>query len=103
MKQQNGTPNSRNLSSVNRSHSGNKSKAKASHKKWSSPKGKKFNKKEKPASRFDPTNPGRYVTKAAWSRMSPEDRQTSRDARNVVARRSIQSISTQVDNTPCSL
>ena len=32
--------------------------------------------------------------------MSDDERQSSRDARNVVGRRSIQSISTQVDNTP---
>ena len=87
MKQQNGTPNNRNLSSVNRSYSGNKSKAKTPHKKWTNPQGKKFNKKEKPATRFDPNHPGQYVTKAAWFRMSDDERQSSRDARNTEGRR----------------
>ena len=97
LRQQNGTPTNRNLSSFNRSNNnGNKSKSKykSPHKKWTNPKHKKSSKRDKPATAYDPNNPGQYVTKSAWARMTDAEKQASRDARNTEDRRNLQSVTT---------
>ena len=100
MKQQNGTPQNRNLARLNTSN--NKSKSKKAHKKWVNPKSKKFGFKGKLATKFDPANPGQYVIKSAWHQMSKAQKQSSRDARNA-AQRAIQSIKTNAESSTKTL
>ena len=90
-KQQNGSNQSRNLSSYTKANS------KTAHKKWVNPKSKKHKKKRpKPATKFDPNNPGACLTKKAWNEMTPAQQEASRTARNEEQRAaSIKSVKTK--------
>ena len=60
-----------------------KSPTKSAHKKWVNPKSKKFKKKgKKPANKFDPKNPGAYLTNSAWQGLTEPQKAASRTARN---------------------
>ena len=57
--------------------------SKSPHKKWVNPKSKKHKKKgKKAATKFDPKNPGAYVTSKVWESLSESQKEASRNARN---------------------